>query len=120
MMKKCPEGMLTAKVARVLFSCRVTSHTTTSLSPTELLLGRKLHCTLDSIHPDLNRKVQEKQVRQIRDHEKKKAKGLWFKTGDLVLTQNFSLGPKWIPIIIESVTGPVSYKVMLGDGRVVR
>lgn len=45
---------------------------------------------------------------------------MWFKTGDLVLTQNFSLGPKWIPIIIESVTGPVSYKVMLGDGRVVR
>lgn len=40
--------------------------------------------------------------------------------GDSVLTRNFSLGPKWIPGIIESVTGPVSYKVMLGDGRVVR
>ncbi len=119
MMKKCPEGTLTAKVARVLFSYRVPPHATTGLSPAELLLGRKLRCTLDSIHPDLSRKVKERQERQIKDHNKR-AKGRWFKTGDSVLTQNFSLGPKWIPGIIESVTGPVSYKVMLGDGRVVR
>ena len=119
MMKKCPEGTLTAKVARVLFSYRVTPHTTTGLSPAELLLGRKLRCTLDSIHPDLSRKVMKKQEQQTKDHNKK-AKGRWFKTGDSVLTQNFSLGPKWIPGIIESVTAPVSYKVMLGDGRVVR
>ena len=119
MMKKCPEGPLTAKVARVLFSYRVTPHTTTGLSPAELLLGRKLRCTLDSIHPDLNNRVQKKQERQMKDHDKK-AKERWFKTGDSVLTQNFSFGPKWIPGIIESVTGPVSYKVMLGDGRIVR
>ncbi|KAG1927461.1 retrotransposable element [Pimephales promelas] len=37
-----------------------------------------------------------------------------------VLVRNFSYGPKWIPGNIETVTGPVSYKVMLGDGRVVR
>ncbi|XP_038590459.1 uncharacterized protein K02A2.6-like [Micropterus salmoides] len=119
MMKKCPEGTLTAKVARVLFSYRVTPHTTTDLSPAELLQGRKLRCTLDLIHPDLSLKVQGKQERQIRDHDRK-ARGRWFKPGDSVLTQNFSLGPKWIPGIIESVTGPVSYKVLLGDGRVVR
>lgn len=119
MMNKCPEGTLTGKVARVLFSYRVTPHTTTGLSPAELLLGRKLRCTLDSIHPGLDRKVMKKQEQQTKDHNKK-AKGRWFKTGDSVLTQNFSLGPKWIPGLIESVTGPVSYKVMLGDGRVVR
>ena len=68
---------------------------------------------------DLSRKVKEKQERQIKD-QNKKAKGRWFKTGDSVLTQNFSLGPKWILGIVESVTGPVSYKVMLGGGRVVR
>ena len=119
MMKKCPEGTLTAKVARVLFSYRVTPHTTTGLSPAELLLGRKLRCTLESIHPDLNNRVQKKQERQIKDHYKK-AKERCFKTGDSVLTQNFSFGPKWIPGIIESVTGPVSYKVMLGDERIVR
>lgn len=119
MRKKCLEGTLTAKVARVLFSYRVTPHTTTGLSPAELLLGRKLCCTLDSIHPGLDRKVMKKQEQQKKDHNKK-AKVRWFKTGDSVLTQNFSLGPKWIPALIESVTGPVSYKVMLDDGRVVR
>lgn len=74
---------------------------------------------MDVIHPDLNRKVQQNQERQTRDHDTK-AKGHWFTLGDSVLTRNFSLGPKWIPGTIESVTGPVSYKVMLRDGRVVR
>ncbi len=72
MMKKCPEGTLTAKVARVLLSYRVTP--TTGQSQAELLLGRMLRCTLDLIDPDLHMKVQEKQERQIRDHDKK-AKG---------------------------------------------
>ena len=89
MMKKCPEGTLTAKVARVLFSYRVTPHS-------------------------------EGKTRKTDKRSQQKAKGHWFKTGDSVLTQNFSLGPKWILEIIESVTGPVSYKVMLGDGWVVR
>ncbi|KAK9533379.1 hypothetical protein VZT92_008501 [Zoarces viviparus] len=73
---------------------------------------------VDLIHPYVNMKVQEKQGRQMRDHDKT-AKGRWFKPGDSVLTLNFSLGPKWIQGIMESVTGPVSYKVMYGDGRVV-
>ena len=85
MMKKCPEGTLTAKVARVLFSYRVTPHS-------------------------------EGKTRKTDKRSQQKAKGHWFKTGDSVLTHNFSLGPKWILEIIESVTGPVSYKVMLGDG----
>lgn len=88
--------MLSGKAAKMLFSYRVIPHTTTGLSPVEPLLGRKLCCALDSIHTDLCRKVKEKQERQTKDHNKK-AKGRWFKTGDSVLTQNFSLGPKWIP-----------------------
>lgn len=37
-----------------------------------------------------------------------------------MITQNFSHGPKWIPGFITKVTGPLSYKVMLGDGTIVR
>lgn len=37
-----------------------------------------------------------------------------------MLTRNFSFGPKWILGLIVSVTGPVSYKVRLEDGSVVR
>lgn len=68
------------------------------------------------LHPGFN----PPRPKQEGEGKTRKKKGHWFKTGDSVLTQNFSLGPKWILGIIESVTGPVSYKVMLGDGRVVR
>lgn len=37
-----------------------------------------------------------------------------------MITRNFSHGPKWIPGIITKITGPVSYKVLLGDGNIVR
>ena len=37
-----------------------------------------------------------------------------------MITKNFSHGPKWIPGFIAKITGPVSYKVMLGDGNIVR
>lgn len=43
-----------------------------------------------------------------------------FEVGDAVLTRNFSFSPKLILGLIVSVTGPVSYKVRLGDGSVVR
>ena len=37
-----------------------------------------------------------------------------------MITKNFSHRPKWIPGVITKITGPVSYKVMLGDGSIVR
>ncbi|KAK0146771.1 hypothetical protein N1851_013888 [Merluccius polli] len=46
--------------------------------------------------------------------------GRSFREGDAVITRNFSHGPKWIPGFITKITGPVSYKVMLGDGSIVR
>lgn len=34
--------------------------------------------------------------------------------------QNYSYGPKWITVVIAETTGPVSYTVQTGDGRVMR
>ena len=119
LMNKNTEGSLETRVTRVLFSYRVTPQTTTGLSPAEMLLGRKLRCTLDLIHPDMARKVLDRQEKQKHDHDKR-AKARGFKVGDAVIVRNYSHGPKWVPGFIEKVTGPVSYTVMLGDGRVVR
>ncbi|XP_039524968.1 uncharacterized protein K02A2.6-like [Pimephales promelas] len=47
MLKKCVEGSIATKLARVLFSYRITPQTTTGLSPAEMLQGRKLRCSLD-------------------------------------------------------------------------
>lgn len=119
MMKKMIEGTVATKVARVLFSYRITPQTTTGLSPAEMLNGRKLRCSLDFVHPDLATKIHVQQQKQKFYHDKK-AKEHSFCVGDPVLIRNFSYGPKWIPGYIDTVTGPLSYKVILGDGNVVR
>ncbi|XP_061567238.1 uncharacterized protein K02A2.6-like [Cololabis saira] len=119
LMNMSAEGSLETRVSRALFSYRVTPQTTTGLSPAEMLLGRKLRCTLDLIHPDMARRVMNKQEKQKNVHDRR-AKERGFKVGDSVQVRNYSHGPKWVPGFIETVTGPVSYTVMLGDGRVVR
>ncbi|XP_043093292.1 LOW QUALITY PROTEIN: uncharacterized protein K02A2.6-like [Puntigrus tetrazona] len=119
MLKKSADEKIATKLSRVLFSYRITPQTTTGLSPAEMLYGRKLRCSLDFIHPDLTRKIQEQQQKQGNHHDKK-ADMRSFGIGDSVLIRNFTYGPKWIPGHIETVTGPLSYKVRLGDGRMVR
>ena len=119
MMKKCSEGSLRTKVARALFAYRTTPQTTTGLSPAEMLMGRKLRCSLDLIHPDLKKREQDKQGKLKENHDRR-ARGRHFGEEDPVLTRNFGPGPRWIPGHVETATGPVSYKVRLADGRVVR
>ncbi len=119
LMKKAGEGSVASKVARVLFSYRITPQSTSGISPAEMLLGRKLHSTLDRLHPDLQQKVRDKQSKQKQHHDNKwQARS--FQVGDAVLTRNFSYGPKWIPGFTAKVTGPLSYQVMHGDGKTVR
>nr|XP_055051722.1 uncharacterized protein K02A2.6-like [Misgurnus anguillicaudatus] len=62
MMKKAAGGSLNTKVARVLFSYRITPQSTMGLSPAELLQGRKLRSMLDRIHPDHRMKVERKKI----------------------------------------------------------
>ncbi|CAL9705832.1 unnamed protein product [Knipowitschia caucasica] len=118
-MKKAGEGNIQTKVSRVLFNYRITPQSTTGLSPAEMLQGRRLRSTLDLVHPDLRSKVEQKQGVQKKHHDKQRTVRS-FLIGDAVITQNFSYGPKWIQGFITKVTGPVSYKVMLGDGSIVR
>ncbi|KAJ8248044.1 hypothetical protein GJAV_G00237580 [Gymnothorax javanicus] len=92
---------------------------TTGRSPAEMLQGRKLRSTQDHIHPDRRTWVERKQNIQKKHHDRK-VTGRSFQEGDAVITKNFSHGPKWIPGVITKITGPVSYKVMLGDGNIVR
>lgn len=55
-MKKATSG-IGDRVARLLFHYRMTPHTTTGLSPSEMLLGRKLRSRLDLLKPDIQQKV---------------------------------------------------------------
>lgn len=82
-----------------------------------MMMGRRLRCTLDLIHPEL--KVESKQASHKAYHDKY-AKECNFVAGDPVYTKNYGCGPKWVPGLIQEITGPVSYTVLLGNGKDVR
>ena len=50
------EGSIQDRILRFLFKYRITPQTTTSLSPAEILMGRRLRSHLDMIHPDSTQK----------------------------------------------------------------
>ena len=118
-MKKLTSGTLEARLARFLFTYRITPQTTTGISPSELLLGRRLHCHLDFLRPNLDTKIRQSQCRQKKTHDYH-AQDRNLQVGDPVLAKNFSVGEKWMPGCIVSKTGPVSFTVELKDGRVVK
>ena len=63
-MKKLTMGSLEARVARFLFTYRITSQTINSTSASKLLLGHRLHCHLDFISPNLDAKVCQSHYHQ--------------------------------------------------------
>ncbi len=118
-MKKSLGNTLETKLHRALFNYRITPQSTIGLSPAELLLGRKLRCTLDKIHPDFTGKMETKQQNQKVYHDQH-VKSRYFQIGDPVYTRNFGYGPNLVHGVIQDITGPVSYTVTLGNAQIVR
>ena len=118
-MKKLTSGTLETRVARFLFTYRITPQTTTGVSPSELLFGHRLRCHLDFLRPSIDAKVRQNQCRQKELHDFH-ARDRVLVEGDSVLVKNFSAGEPWIPGVIYSKTGPSSFTVDLTDGRRVR
>ena len=119
-LKKVKGGSLKQRLSRVLFNYRITPQYGTGQSPAELLMKRKLRTRLDLLHPNWAGKVAQKQAKMKSDHDKI-SKDRQFHVGDFVSVKNYGqYGPKWLPGTVSQVTGPVSYKVVLQDGREVR
>ena len=83
-LKKQSTGSLSDRVARVLFEYRRTPHTTTGLSPAELMFGRPLRSRLSLVRPSLQQEVQDKQLQQKLSHDKS-AQYREFAEGEVVL-----------------------------------
>lgn len=102
------EGPMEIRLSKFLFRYRVTPQTTTGLSPSQLLMGRRLRTHLDLLHPDTTRRIQEKQQgTMIRKAPRK------FQVNDKVYAKNFREG---IPGVISKVTGPLSYVITTLEG----
>lgn len=96
--KKIKGDTLQTRLSRFLFSYHITLNATTGLSPAELMMSRRLRSAFDLLMPDVKTKVRQKQLKQKENHDTK-----WI--------------PKWIPAVIVSSSGPVSYTVTIGNGQ---
>lgn len=59
------DGKIDERLHRFLFRYQLTPQSTTGLSQAELLMGRKLRCSLNPIYPEVSKKVLMTQERMI-------------------------------------------------------
>lgn len=118
-MKKQGDGTVETKLARFLLSYRITPQSTTGESPAQLRWGRSLRSHLDLLRPDVAARVHAAQSRQKIQHDQH-SRMRQVEVGDSVNVRNYSRGPKWIPGTIIQETGPLSARIELEDGTVVR
>ena len=119
-LKKVTEGTINTRLAKILFAYRITPQSTTGVSPSELLLIRRPRCRLDLVKPNIQRRVENKQLAQKINHDTSTSTRT-FVTNDPVLIKKFNnTGPKWLQGHIIQPVGPLSYLVKLTDGRTFR
>ena len=118
-MKRLTSDSLSTKLSRFLFRYRITPHSTTGVSPSELMYGRTLRSHFDLLHPDLSSKVRKSQDRQKSGHDKR-SRFREFNIGDSVYAKNYGSGPGWLPGKVVEVVGAVLFTVLLEDGRQIR
>ena len=100
------EGNVKTRLFTFLACYWVTPHSTTELSPAELLMGMKLQATLNLIDPDVSRKVTTK----LSSSSSRKPPNT-FSVGDKVFACNYHGTKIWLSAVIVQVAGPVSCKV---------
>ena len=106
-------GDIDERLSKILINYRITPQTTTGVSPSELLLGRRPRTRLDLLKPHTADRVENQQKAQ---HDTK-AKSRIFSVGETVFVKNYGSGRRWFPGTIVQVT---SYQVKLEDGRLRR
>ena len=118
-MVKISHGSVREKVYRFLTKYRNTPHSTTGVTPAELVFGRKTRTHLDLLHPCLQKHVHDQQQSQKR-HYDKTAADRDISVEDNVFVRNYTSNNKWIPGVIVEQTGPLSYKVRTPSHGIIR
>ena len=117
--EKMGEGSIQTKISRFLLRYRTTPHSTTGVPPSELLMERKLHTQLDRIFPSVADRVRSKQSKQKAVHDYH-AKERTLEEGQAVHAKDFRYKKTWLPGTLVEKTGPVSARIQLDDGTVIR
>ena len=117
--KKRIVGTLEDWISRFLFAYRTPPHTTTGVSPTEILIGRKLKTRLELIRPVLEERVTDRQTRQKEGHDRT-ARDRVLQAGDTIYARNHNEGVTWVPAKMVEGAGPLSFRCQWADQRIVR
>ena len=85
------------------------------------MYGRKLRTKLDILWPgeNLKERVTQKQEKQIKNHSRNPRKTNLDKNSP-VMARNYGRGNKWLPGTVERKTGPLSFKVRLKSGNLIK
>ena len=105
--EKMEGGSVQTKLSRFLLSYRTTPHSTTGVQPAELLMKRRLHTQLSQLVPSVANRVRNKQEREILE-------------GQAVYAKDFRNKKAWMSGTVVEKTGPVSARVQLDNGTVIR
>ena len=119
-MKTISEGDMKTRIARFLFHYRNTPHSTTGVSPAEMLLRRQSRSHLNIMRPNISSNIQFKQLKQkvTHDHHVKNRK---FVVDDPVFVRIFATsGSTWLPGTIVEARGGLTFHVEMSDGRIFR
>lgn len=111
-----------ATIDQFVFNYRLTPHSTTGVSPAELMFGRKMRSRLDLLWPteQVACKVANSQRAQQRNHTQKPRR-LDLSANSPILVRNYVPGAtKWVPATVQEQTGPLSYKCSLSSGNTVK
>ena len=117
--EKMEDGSAQTKLSRFLLGYRTTPHSTTGVPPAELLMKRRFHTQLNHLVPSVADRVRNKQSQQKVAHDYH-AKEREIPEGQAVYAKDFLYKKSWIPGTVAEKTGPVSARVQLDNGTVIR
>ena len=117
--EKMGEGSIQTKLSQFVLSYRTTPHSTTGVPAAELLMKRKLHTQLDRLYPNVADRVRSKQAKQKAAHDYH-AKERTLDEGQAEHVKDFRYKKTWMPGTVVDKTGPVSARIQLDDGSVIR
>ena len=104
-LKKTPDGILEDRLSKFLLNYRLTPHSTTGITPAELLLGRRPRSILDLVQPDLSKKIRSQQEHQ-KHNRNRHTKSRVFSVGDSVYVCDLPSKEDWLPGTITRARVP--------------
>ena len=107
------------KLQRFLFSYRITPHSTTGLSPAELLMGRRLRSRLDNIFPSSEYNIQKQQTKSKINYDLH-TKARSYIVGDTVYIKQNPNDKSWIEGIVSAINGSIAEVITKGGKKFVR